>query len=56
MINWQRVEDHHRNCRAILDWLSDLMSRAIQEGNHKTATEAWEAMNLIYGMPRKGEK
>lgn len=42
--------------RVILDWLWELLLRAISEQKYKLATEAHEVMDRIYGMPRKGEK
>lgn len=55
MIDWQKVEDHHRNCRAILDWLSDLQSRAIEERQFDKASEVYRIASLIYAGPHKGE-
>jgi len=48
MIDWQELEERLLRLRDILDWLGDLLNRAIRDGEFEKATHAYQIMDKLY--------
>ena len=55
MIDWQALETRLLYLRDILDWLGDLLNRAIRDGEFEKATHAYAIMTKLYAGPNNKE-
>ena len=55
MIDYAALEERLLRLRDILDWLGDLLNRAIRDGEFEKATHAYTVMTKLYAGPNNKE-